>query len=424
MNRSLNAIKTVTAVILAACIAILGGGFGSIALAAPAQGNEGEFEILIDVPAGYFGSSVTVRFAFQGKQPEITQVKAKAGKKGQYVDVTQTMSLDVTEDCTVYVVATDKDGKNYERSRSVTCFDKEPPTLNAAVSEGVLTVKAQDAKSGVWKVVVNGYDYANLKDGELKIRLSQFDGGYANFTVQAVDFVGNASEAYKVAYPYHKGEDDDSSKDPATELPVSVLPTDLSSAMALVTEHVITDEYGNVISLGDLSSEDGAASLNKEFLTIQTKTGKTFYLIVDRRGGSEQALLLTEVSENDLLNVTSDNSQTLPRNSAATSSGLEIKEAALPNNFADDYAQTRIVTQEELEKQETELSEVRQEAKPQNPVMDFVKANSMYVAMGGVGLVAIILGYYFKVVRKKKDDDDAEDDKDDDLDDGKEEADD
>ena len=41
---------------------------------------------------------------------------------------------------------------------------------------------------------------------------------------------------------------------------------------------------------------------------------------------------LTEVTENDLLNVTADNSETLPKNSAALESAIPVSEGALPNN--------------------------------------------------------------------------------------------
>ena len=41
---------------------------------------------------------------------------------------------------------------------------------------------------------------------------------------------------------------------------------------------------------------------------------------------------LTEITENDLLNATSGNSDTLPKNSAALESAIPAGESALPNN--------------------------------------------------------------------------------------------
>ena len=155
-----------------------------------------DIEIYIDVPDGYFSDRVTVTFRLKtkdGAMPEISNVKAKAGKKGKYEDVTETMSMELTDNGTVHVIATDKEGRTYERSRNISCFDKEAPTLNASVSEGILEVVAKDSLSGVKSIIVNGYEYTDLKDGKLTIRLSQFDGGYEKFYVEATDKAGNKS---------------------------------------------------------------------------------------------------------------------------------------------------------------------------------------------------------------------------------------
>ena len=58
-------------------------------------------------------------------------------------------------------------------------------------------------------------------------------------------------------------------------------------------------------------------NLGKEFYLIEVASGKVFYLIIDRDGEKEMVYLLTEITENDLLNVTTDKSETLPKDSAA-----------------------------------------------------------------------------------------------------------
>ena len=73
----------------------------------------------------------------------------------------------------------------------------------------------------------------------------------------------------------------------------------------------------------------------KEFYTIQTENEKVFYLIIDRDGEEEVVYFLTEISENDLLNVTTDNSETLPKNSAALESAIPVTDSSLPNNNTD-----------------------------------------------------------------------------------------
>ena len=64
-----------------------------------------DIEIYIDVPEGYFSDRATVTFRLKtkdGSMHKIKNVKAKTGKKGTYQDVTSTMSLEITENCTVH----------------------------------------------------------------------------------------------------------------------------------------------------------------------------------------------------------------------------------------------------------------------------------------------------------------------------------
>lgn len=49
---------------------------------------------------------------------------------------------------------TDMNGQEYEKNRFIKCFDTVPPTLNAAVSEGLLTVLTYDTESGVKNIYI------------------------------------------------------------------------------------------------------------------------------------------------------------------------------------------------------------------------------------------------------------------------------
>lgn len=263
----------------------------------------------------------------------------------------------------------------------------EKPTLNAAVSDGVLSIQAQSNDSVIQKIVVNGYEFDDIWNGTLNIRLQQFDASYPEFTIQAADQDGNWSETYKVVNPYYKDPEqkDDGNGDSGMELPVSAVPTDPGSATAKVTEY---ENNGQ----------------GKEFYTIQTASAKTFYLIVDRDGENENVYFLTEISENDLLNTTSGNSETLPKNSAALESAIPASDGATSNYLSSDTEGTEETTVEEPEEPEKETSEEQQ------PVIG-------YLIMGAVALVAVGAGYYLKVVRKKKEEflDEDEDDEEEEL---------
>jgi len=254
----------------------------------------------------------------------------------------------------------------------------------------------------------------------LNIRLQQFDAWYEYFTISAMD-----TDPEKT---------DGNEKNPAEQLPVNAQATKPSSATAQVTEHTKTDSDGNTISQtpeeqkkeefakadaaekaesGDKEKEQ--SEQGKEFYTIQTASDKVFYLIIDRDGEEEMVYFLTEITENDLLNVTSDNSETLPKNSAALESAIPTGEGALPNNNGEMPEDTQQAEEDTEDVENTEDVESTEETEPEekaaepNPVIS-------YILMGALAIAFIGGAYYFKVVRKKKEDfieDEDEDEEDD-----------
>ena len=381
--------------------------------------------IHINSPGGWYNEKAAVTFSVSDTAHtgnfETAKIQAKVGQNGSWTDVTEDKKLEISENCTVYVQVTDQKGNTYERSRTVRCFDTTKPTLNAAVSDGLLSVQVHDTDSGAKAVYVNGYEFTELTNGTLNIRLQQFDAGYEYFTISAMDNAGNMSEVYKTKNPYYKDPADESDENPAKQLPASAEATKPGNATATVTEHTRTDSDGNTISQtpeeqkkqefakadaaekaesGDKEKEQ--SEQGKEFYTIQTASDKVFYLIIDRDGEEEMVYFLTEITENDLLNATSDNSETLPKNSAALESAIPTEEGALPNNNGEMPEDTQQVEEtEDVEDTEdvegTEETEPEEKAAEPNPVIS-------YILMGALAIAFIGGAYYFKVVRKKKED--------------------
>ena len=387
-------------------------------------------KITISTPSGWHNDTTKVHISIEDVAHSgnftIKTVQAKVAQNGSWTDITEDMYVEISENTTVYVLVTDQKGKTYEKNRYIKCFDFTKPTLNAAVSDGLLSIQAHDTDSGIKAVYVNGYEFTELTNGVLNIRLQQFDAGYQYFTISAMDNAGNMSEVYKTANPYYTDpeKEDSSEKNPAEQLPVNAQATKPSSATAQVTEHTKTDSDGNTVSKNSLaeqkkqamaeasasekaeeSGEKEKSETGKEFYTIQTASEKVFYLIIDRDGEEEMVYFLTEVTENDLLNVTADNSETLPKNSAALESAIPVTEGALPNNNGETEKEEEPA--EDGEEENTEEPEPEPEKTGENPM-------ATYAILGIVAVAAIGGGYYFKVVRKKKeeflDEDDDEDD--------------
>lgn len=366
--------------------------------------------IYINKPENWSSDNATVTFRVSDTAKtgnfELVKLSAKIGQNGSWMDITEDKKLEISENCTVYAQAEDQNGNLYEKSRAVRCFDNTKPTLNAAVSDGLLNIQVHDTESGVKTVYVNGYEFKDLTNSTLNIRLQQFDTGYEYFTVTALDHAGNTSEVYKIKNPYYKSSAEENGEDSGGQLPKSAETTKPGSAATAVTEHTKTDSVGNTISQtgtgGQEETESNDMGQGKEFYTIRTDSEKVFYLIIDRDGEEETVYFLTEITENDLLNTTSNNSQTLPKNSAALESAIPATESALSNNNTDveesgDETETEKDTGEEREPaSESEEPATEPEENP-HPV-------ASYIILGVLATTAVIGGYYFKVVRRKKED--------------------
>ena len=384
----------------------------------------------INSPGGWHNERTTVTFTVSDAAHtgnfEAAKIQAKVGQNGSWTDVTEDKKLEISENCTVYVQVTDQKGNTYERNRAVRCFDTTKPTLNAAVSDGLLSIQVHDTDSGAKAVYVNGYEFTELTNGTLNIRLQQFDAGYEYFTISAMDNAGNMSEVYKTKNPYYKDPADERDENPAKQLPVNAEATKPGNATGTVTEHTKTDSEGNTVSQtpqeqkkkamaeadaaekaenGDKEnkSDSEKSEQGKEFYTIQTATDKVFYLIIDRDGEEEMVYFLTEITENDLLNITSDNSETLPKNSAALESAIPTEGGALPNNNGEMPEDTEQAEENTEDAENTEDTENTEEPEPEEKASEPDPMVS-YILMGALAIAFIGGAYYFKVVRKKKED--------------------
>ena len=104
----------------------------------------------------------------------------------------------------------------------------------------------------------------------------------------------------------------------------------------------------------------------RQFITFKTKNGKTFHLIINHDEQGENVMLLTEVSEDDLLNM------------------VEAKEKP-----------KEVVKEEPVKQEKTE--EAKSEKKEEK------SSTGTYILLALVTLGALGAGYYFKVVKKKED---------------------
>ena len=410
---------------------------------------EPNVKIEINAPNGWFKDAALVTFTIEDIAESgnfrIESIKAKISQNGSWVDVTEERRISISENCTVYVLVNDARGKQYEKNRYIECFDFTKPTLNASISNGRLSIVAQDNDSGVKAIYVDSHEFAELTNGTINIQLQKFDAGYEYFSIQALDHAGNLSDVYRIANPYYKDPAKEQSEDPAKDLPQSAEVAPPATAQAAVTDYSRTDTQGNNMTLPsatpspsgasstgsststgddeDNSSVSGRtetepAALGKEFYTIVTQNGKVFYLVIDRMAEEPVTYFLTEITENDLLNVTqgAEEIQTMPQNAATSNeAALPVTETAYPNNNTGGTAldtttqEEEPVAPEEPEVEEEPAEEEVVEEKKDSPIFGYILL--LLLAGGAIG------AYYFLKMRKRKGEDFIDEDEDDALDD-------
>ena len=154
-----------------------------------------------------------------------------------------------------------------------------------------------------------------------------------------------------------------SNEEKSTNKGIATLP---GEARATVTEDVDNANnaypihHGNETEANDQFSADA-----RQFISFKTKSGKVFHLIINHDEQDQNVMLLTEVSEDDLLNM------------------VEQKESKTA------------ITKEEPEKEES-----KEEQKPKK--MEENGSMGSYVLLIFVVVLVMAVAYYFKIVKKKE----------------------
>lgn len=226
---------------------------------------------------------------------------------GEWIDLTMEytlatdskVSVTIADNVLLTLRVTDPHGHAFEETAQIRFFDREAPIVTAGIDAASLNVKAQDALSGVGGIQVNGMLFTTLTDGTLSVRIADVLSKYERLAVRAFDYAGNFSEPVTLDNPYYTPETQPTTVPTATTNPTNTLAPSIATPVpfdqstqattAPTATPIVETEYitigpgmpyqadGNSHTLDVLYS----AATNKQFITMQTKSGNTFYLVID-----------------------------------------------------------------------------------------------------------------------------------------------
>jgi len=152
------------------------------------------------------------------------------------------------------------------------------------------------------------------------------------------------------------------------------IPTAEGSAKAELIENVNNANQDYPIYHGESTENESSKYFAdaRQFITFKTKSGKTFHLIINYDEEGQNVMLLTEVSEGDLLNMVEAKEK--PKEEVK-----KIEEVPPPTETTKDEQ----VKEEPKKKEES-------------------KGTGLYIFLGLLAMAVVGAGYYFKIYKKKQ----------------------
>lgn len=297
------------------------------------------------------------------------QVKVSTGGAG-WMDVTEqaesgSFDLDVYDNGTLTVRVIDRQDGYHDGTAKIMCFDRTAPTVTAGISGEPLHIEAKDDLSGVAGIQVNGLLFTTLDGGKLDIHFNEVETlkSYEKLVVRAYDCAGNFSEAVTLKNPYYGQATSKPTTVPTTTPRPTAKPTQkpgnsggssgngtsggsqaTSQPTALPTlmptfvptaeptaqptampEYIQTGPGQAFTGSGNMHTLDVlySAHTNKQFISLETKSGQTYYLVIDydkpidEEADIYETYFLNLVDDRDLLALLSEDEKPTPTPTAA-----------------------------------------------------------------------------------------------------------
>ena len=331
------------------------------------------FDVSIKVPSGWRNSySATVRIKITPASDQMWhKVRYRIGdedwetiKNNELVlyDGYYYTDIEVFYNARITVRLFGSEDNYFDTNKDVNIFDHYAPEVTAGFRDQVLHVEAVDDLAQVAGIQVNGLLFTTLVDGKLDVRMEAPLLEYKQLAVRAYDYAGNFSDPVTLDNPYYveptpeptntpkptnkpttkptkkPSNGSNSNKKPTatpevTATPAPVTTTAPQQQIVYVTpdpnmysyyQPQVTAEPETVYvplgpgqpykSEGNMQTLDMlySASTNKQFITVQTRAGETYYMIIDydkpidEENDIYETYFLNLVDDRDLMSVVSE----------------------------------------------------------------------------------------------------------------------
>lgn len=271
--------------------------------------------------------------------------------------------ITVHENGTFMLRVTDPYDRTFEETAQVTSIDLAAPLVSANIANHALHIEVWDELSGIAGVQINSMLFTTVEGSKLDVDLDDNMNKFEKLAVRAFDFAGNFSDPITLDNPDYVKPVDPTPEPTATDAPASAEPKPDPTPTAVVVPAAAEKPHGLGSSLIYVSDEDWmeptqaptaeptaeptaaptpepiiqteyitigpgmpyqadgnshtldvlySAATNKQFITLQSKAGNTFYLVIDydkpidEEAEMYETYFLNLVDERDLLALMSD----------------------------------------------------------------------------------------------------------------------
>ena len=249
----------------------------------------------------------------------------------------------------------------FDTNKEISIFDHYAPEVTAGFRDLVLHVEAVDDLAQVAGIQVNGLLFTTLVDGKLDVHMEALLLEYKQLAIRAYDYAGNFSDPVTLDNPYYveptpeptntpKPTAKPTKKPSTTPKPTNGSGTSKPTAVpvATATPVVTTVPQSQIVYVtpdpnmysyyqpqvtaepeivyvpvgpgqpykgeGNMQTMDMlySASTNKQFITVQTRAGETYYMVIDydkpidKENEIYETYFLNLVDDRDLMSVVSE----------------------------------------------------------------------------------------------------------------------